>query len=188
MHNILGYYLCGSRHLRVRLISVKDAKKLAIMVHGSEEELGELVLPRPPSTAGLPYDWKQANEHRLSKWLIEAPLDPMPCDPLTIPVDSYEPENVWLGTASISFPSLSPRKSLESGLWCRGCDYLVKEWWRLDSATLSNLTPPNVDPYRYLNGLRFRARSKAGFLEHIQNCYGIEMLISESDDAGDGII
>lgn len=187
MHNILGYYLCGSRRQRVRLISVGDAKKIAIMVHGSEEKLGELVLPQPPSTLFWHEMLRETRAYQISKWLIEAPLDPIPYDPLTIPRDSDQPDNVWLGTASIHFPSISPQKTLENGLWCLGCKCLCQFSYHLDSGTLSRLIPTDIESWYYLDGLHDRARSKASFLEHIRKCYGVEMLNSASGDTTDVI-
>jgi hypothetical protein len=150
------------------------------MVHGSEQELGKLVLPQAPVMLGWLHNPKQTQAYRLSKWLVEAPLGPLPCDPLTIPRDPDQPENVWLGTASIHFPSLSNQKTLERGLWCRGCGSNHQRVWYMSSNQRSSLVPLNLEDDHVLEGKRYRARSKSGFLEHVQHCSGIESVISDS--------
>ena len=58
------------------------------------------------------------------RWRLEAPLYPSGPDLLTRQLDSNEPKDGFCGKASISFPWLAPERSVEEGLWCRGCERL----------------------------------------------------------------
>ena len=91
------------------------------------------------------------------------------------------PDSPYCGLASIHFPSLFPNNALESGLWCRGCERAF-ELYRLRLLSLremSDLVPAAVDLYGMLLGLRYRAKSRLEFLDHIKHCYCIQRLFPE---------
>lgn len=176
MYNVGHYSSCGRRR---RLYDVKSVKKLAIKTHGSETKLKELVPALPSLSFG-----DEVDEYHLFNAILNAPLEPYQSDPLTILKEKGAWDD-WCGMASIHFPSLPSQDSLESGLWCVGCEHLHSNYSKLDSTTISRLVPADVEPRDYFNGMKYRARSKADFLEHVQNCHGVEMLISESGDTSD---
>lgn len=183
MYNVPGWCNVGhhsSCWRRRRLYDAKSVKKLAIKIHGSETEVKELVPAQPSANYG-----DEVDRYHLFKAILNAPLEPLQSDPLMIPKEKRTAWDDWCGMASIYFPSLLSQNSLESGLWCVGCEHLASNFSKLDPGTVSRLAPRDVEPRDFFEGMKYRARSKADFLEHIQNCYGVEMLISESGDTSD---
>lgn len=183
MYSIPGRYFVGhtiSRQRRQRLVSVKSAKRLAIMVHGSTNKVAELVPAQPPRGVTE----KTLQEYHTFRYLLDAPLEPLHSDPLAMPSEKNVPSDDCCGMASIHFPSLTVENSLESGLWCRGCEYTFERlrFGKLSAHTVSGLSYPGVDPFFTLMGMQRRARSKSEFLDHIQCCYGVRKLLSQSSE------
>ncbi|KAL2019405.1 hypothetical protein VTK56DRAFT_9696 [Thermocarpiscus australiensis] len=107
--------------------------------------------------------------------LLGEPAPPPGQDPLLHEQSHVNlPENCYLGTASVPFPSLSSSGKVENGLWCRGCDFVVDlyAWHGRDvyDETWEYLKSLNVDILRVLLGWARRARSRVSFLEHIKGC------------------
>jgi hypothetical protein len=158
-----------SRKRSIRLTSVREAKELALKVHGSSEAI---------SRASKYANTRDFNFYK-SRWLQAAPLEPLAEDPLSLKDVGNTPSDDLCGTGSVPFPSMSP-SGAESGIWCRGCERTF-ELYRLDKLdwdTVSRLVPPGCDPFEFLEGLQYRAMSQAEFLEHAKHCHSAREVIT----------
>lgn len=176
MYSIPGMYgVWGtvSRYRVYRLVSVKQAKRLAIEVHGSVENLPEL--EKSSTYAASKKFW-------LFKRFREAPLNPVGCDPSRPPQKLNLGEDDFSGVASIRFPSLSDL-GVDHGRLCQGCRFIYNFWvhqrW-LPPSVLSALVTPGQYPQRPLRAQSKLLRSTQGFLEHVKNCHGVRQLLTES--------
>ena len=176
MYSIPGIYFVGhkiSRRRRLRLVSVKSAKQLGIMLHGSIEKIAETLATRrtPDATSKEFYTFKS---------LHSAPLDPLGRDPSTLPSQGNTPNDNFCGMASIPFPSLPSKNAPENGLWCRGCErtFELCRFKELPSKVLSESSPVGCDPFYVFLAKQNRARSRAEFLQHIRQCYGAREMVS----------
>ncbi|KAF4997519.1 hypothetical protein FDECE_12049 [Fusarium decemcellulare] len=162
-----------SRRKKYRLVSVKQAKQLAIEVHGSAENVASLM-----PTAFSPT--MPEREFWTFKQFHEAPLEPPACDLSRKPGKSNIVEDGYGGMASIRMPSLSGT-SADRGRLCKGCHFVDKLQSKgaLPTAVLRRLVPEGVDPRHPLLALITRLHSREGFLEHIKTCYGAYQLLAE---------
>jgi hypothetical protein len=173
MRSIPGVYLIGHRishQRRLKLTSVKATKELGIMIHGSTRKIAETLAVR---RSGL-----TEKEYYTFRWLQDAPLQPL-CQNLSrLPTEGNVPNDDCCGMASITFPSFMQNHILEIGLWCRGCDRIFERYrfGHLAPNVLSDLVPPGCNAFRIFQEMQRRARSNAGFLEHITHCHGAREL------------
>jgi hypothetical protein len=170
MRSIPGVYFVGhriSRRWQLQLTSVKAAKELGIMIHGSTENMAETLAAR--RSGGI-----TEKESYTFRWLQAAPLQPPHQDLSRLPTEGNVPNDDYCGMASIPFPSLLQNNTLQNGLWCRGCDRTFERYRfrKLAPNVVSDLVSPGCDAFRIFLGMHRRARSNAGFLEHITHCYG----------------
>ena len=144
-----------SRKRRLRLITASAAKELGTMIHGSVENMVRSLDAR----RNLDVSEKQ---FCMCKWLnnLSNPL-------CTLPIMGNFPIDGFCGMASIPFPFLLPNDVLNNGLSCRRCERTY-ERYRFD-ALAANVV---------LMEMNYRARSRAGFLNHIRHCRGARELIS----------
>lgn len=177
LHSIPGFYSIRqvSRRRSQRLVSVKEAKKLAIMKHGSMENLDILVVS-PIRDAND----KALQEFYLFQWLRKAPLQPLNLDLSKLPTEQNTPADDHHGMASIPFPSLV-NCIPENGLWCSGCQWMFEchRFGKLPSNVASELVPAGVNPFLVLRGRQDRALSRASFLHHVQHCYDARELVAK---------
>jgi hypothetical protein len=112
MRSIPGVYFVGhriSRQRRLQLTSVKAAKELGIMIHGSAENMAEnLAVKR---SGGI-----TVKEYHTYRWLQDAPLQPLCQDLSRLPTKGNVPNDDCCGMASIPFPSLLQNNTPENGL------------------------------------------------------------------------
>lgn len=170
MRSVPGSYFVGhtiSRQRQLKLTSVKAAKELGIMIHGSTENMAETLTAR--RSGGM-----TEKEYHTFRWLQDAPLHPPGQDLSRLPTEGNVPGDDCCGMASIPFPSLLQNNTLENGLWCRGCDETFERYRfkQLAPTVVSDLVPPGCDAFRIFLGMQRRARSHAGFLDHITHCHG----------------
>jgi hypothetical protein len=170
MRSIPGVYFVGHRISRQRqfnLTSVKAAKELGIMIHGSTENMAETLTAK--RSGGI-----AEKEYHTFRWLQDAPLQALCQDLSRLPTEGNVPNDDCCGMASIPFPSLLQNNTLENGLWCRGCDRTFERYRfrQLAPNMVSDLVPPGCNAFRIFLGMHRRARSNAGFLEHITHCHG----------------
>ncbi|KAI1738568.1 hypothetical protein F4680DRAFT_425483 [Xylaria scruposa] len=176
LYSIPGTYCVRfriSRRRMSRLVSVKQAKQLAIRIHGSIEtspELNPVLCPRRTHRREL---WK-------FKRFIEAPLEPPGCDLSKMPEKSNAIEDECCGMASIRFAYLTAAGA-DHGVVCKGCVRALDDYQRgsMPARVFSELVPPGRRPARPLLALRVRLRSRDNFVDHIQHCYGVSRLLAE---------
>ena len=177
LHSIPGVYSIHrvSRRRSQRLVNVKEAKKLAIVKHGSMENLDTLVAPPIRDTNN-----KALREFYLFQWLRKAPLQPLNLDLSKLPTEQNTPADDHHGMVSIPFPSLMSHVP-ENGFWCSGCKWMFERYrfGKLPSNVASELVPVGVNPFSVLRGRQDRALSRADFLHHVQHCYGARELVAE---------
>jgi hypothetical protein len=167
-----NYGICGDpAPEQCKLVSVKAARSLGLMVHGSAEKLAQATARRCKSTLAL----------IVGRYLQGEPAVAQDQDLLLMPCQGNIPTDSFFGMASIPFPSLSRSGRVEDGLWCKGCEVTVREHdrGRLPGDVLAAVVPPDCGPNRVLVGLERRARSRESFLEHIKHCYGARKLVAE---------
>ncbi|RBR05895.1 uncharacterized protein FIESC28_11259 [Fusarium coffeatum] len=174
MHSVPGTF--GLRfqfaHKQVEhLVSVKQAKKLALEVHGSAENLAKLRPTYRPGRVSM-------KDAAVFKHFHEASLDPPGCDLSRLPRKAEVVEDDFGGMASIRFPYLSD-SGTEKGVLCQGCVVTYSHYVQgmLPQHTLSQLVPADVGPYRPLLALLTRLWSQEGFREHVHECYGVRRLL-----------
>ncbi|TPX07153.1 uncharacterized protein E0L32_010954 [Thyridium curvatum] len=154
------------------LISVKAARGLGLIVHGSAGKLAQAMARRCKSTGLF-----VTGRYLQGGW----PAVSQDQDLLLLPSQGNIPTDDFFGMASIPFPSLSKSGRIEDGLWCLGCEVTLRRYdsLRLPRDVLAAIVPSNCGPLRVLLGLERRARSKESFLDHVKHCYGAQQLIPE---------
>ncbi|KAM5346588.1 hypothetical protein ACJ41O_009593 [Fusarium nematophilum] len=162
-----------SRKKVCRLVSVKQAKQLALQVHGSAAKLAELRLKHcVGKTTAM-----TARNLGMFKHFHEAPLEPPGCDMSRLPRKAQVVEDDFGGMASIRFPYLGDA-GVEHGHLCQGCRVTYGHYVQgaLPATTMSELVPSGVGAYRPLLALLTRLWTRNGFLEHVSQCYGARRL------------
>lgn len=158
MFSIPGRYAVGHvvpHQKRVKLVSLKQAQKLGISVHGSQEAMESVGVSRDaPKIKNVRH-----RQRRLAQWIAGS--------------NSADRQNdEFCGVASISFPSLRPKGEVENGLWCGGC--------RINSENYSSTIGMDIDArMKALLEKEHQARSRSEFLEHIRDCAGASDLLLE---------
>ena len=164
-----------SRQRQVQLVSVRSAKELAVKQR-SEEQMAQELQAR--CTAGL-----SLHEFYTLRWLQAAPLQPPGPELATRLFEANEPNDKYCGMASIVFPSLLTGNRIETGLWCRGCEKMFREWspHKLYPADVSRLVrrTSDITEIHVLYTRQHLARSRIAFLDHITHCSGARELVPE---------
>jgi hypothetical protein len=180
LHTVPGVYFVRrihKRQRRVRLLSVKIAKRVAISIHGTETAVEQLRCEKPCSK----------KDEILSHWMRKACLEPLIANPSKQPSRANTPDDMFCGMGSIRFPVLRretrPGNVIEEGYWCGGCQLIFERHkfnpWLLRS--VEHLIPKGVNPSRVLEGMAREARSRAQFLEHIKTCAGVEQFVTKME-------
>lgn len=161
-----------SRQRITRLTSAKAAKELALKVHGSTEAMARNLAAKHLCTTDIQF--------YTAKWLQDAPLQPLSKDPLTLEFASNTPDDKFCGMGSVPFPSMSGNR-VENGLWCRGCErnFELFRGRKLDRGVVSRLVPLGCDPFQFMMGMQYYARSKVDFLEHAKHCHSAREVITK---------
>ncbi|KAM0355810.1 hypothetical protein ACHAPU_000197 [Fusarium lateritium] len=176
MHTVPGTF--GLRfqfaHKQVeRLVSVKQAKQLALEIHGSAKKLAQLRPTYQPGRTSM-------KDAAVFRHFHEASLAPPGCDLSRLPRKAEVVEDDFGGMASIRFPYISANNT-EKGVLCQGCLVTYSHYMQgmLPQSTLLELVPTDVGPYRPLLALLTRLWSMESFLEHAQRCYGVRRLVGQ---------
>lgn len=179
MYSIPGIYTLWFRISRkrvYRLVSVKQAKQLAIEVHGSAENVAKL-MPKDP------VEPMTERQFSIFKQFHEASLEPGACDLSRLAGDDGVIRDDYCSMASIRFPYLTDAGAYD-GRMCRGCfvtcEHYQRDW--VPARVLSKLVPPGVEPDRVLTRAIYRLHSADGFLEHIKNCHGVPLVLAVRED------
>lgn len=154
----------------VKLCSMSAAKKLAMSIYGSTENLTQVVMCKNPKRSRDRY--------------LQTVLSDRPCvDLLTVPDQGGIGTDRYFGMATIPFPSLTAPDVVEHGLWCKGCEWTYERYrfQQLSAQVVANMVPTDFDPDRILLGMARRARSRIGLLAHVRRCYGAQQLLANDE-------
>lgn len=175
------YHMQGRqfRQTRLRLLSVKAVKELAITIHGSEENLKARLPGNPKIAASMRQSWK-------FRFFHEAPLE-RPCQDLLARLQPsfWAPADNFIGMASMPCPSILPNRISDDGMWCRGCDRACRPYIYFDKSL--------AEQYGYLVlnaservsvSLWRRSWSTAEFLDHVLHCEGAKYLAPSKGSPG----
>ncbi|KAK2616686.1 hypothetical protein QQS21_000298 [Conoideocrella luteorostrata] len=175
MHSIPGSYSVGtppaSRSRVYRLVSVKQAKQMAIELHGSPEQVASLSLIGASNG-------KDLSERLKFQRFREISLEPPGLDLSRLPSKENFGSDGFAGVASMRLPHLSD-SGLDAGRLCYGCRVVYDDCVRgeLPASVLSELVPSGISAYRPLKAMSTRLYSRGGFLEHVEHCYGAQRLL-----------
>lgn len=148
-----------------RLVSVKQAKQLAIDVHGSVEALE----PFQPTFTVQDHSEMGHRSFKSRKTIFEAPLMPPGRHMTTLPRPDCRPAlDYWAGVAAIRFVYLSPTGP-DDGRTCRGCRITLQHYREgsLPSQISAEVCPFNIKVLRNLKAAEFRLLSRGRFAEQI---------------------
>ncbi|KAJ4325813.1 hypothetical protein N0V84_003362 [Fusarium piperis] len=167
-----------SRKRVLRLVCVKQAKQLALQIHGSPESVAKIIPKAPPR--GIETNEAETKEYWTLRGFHEAPLDPPGRDLSQLPRPEKEVDDEFGGMAAIRMPYLG-KKGLDPGRLCRGCQILLHfhEEGRLPLPVLRSLVPEGIDAEAPLLAQMTRLRSSHDFAKHIKRCYGVYGLLRE---------
>lgn len=164
----IGFDGCSEFHngRTLRLVNTRQAKQLAIDVHGTEEALSDL-LPGPLSPLAT---WPQVKDHAMATALHATPLG-LPWRP-----GGPRRQGGWLddcpGAAVVRFPHLGAGETIDVGRTCRGCRF------EFDNGRPDQWQERQWRAYhREKLATKVRLWSEAGFLEHIVQCGGVRRLL-----------
>lgn len=150
------------------LVSVSMAAELGVSVHGSSDALAKTA---PASDEGEEFAAK-------ARFLQGASGG---YDPLVLKGLDAVPKDEYYTVASMPFPSLQETDAIEEGVLCRGCERTCKQYesGRLSDKDVSGIIPEGSAPLPILSSMLRRTRTRAQFLEHIKDCYGVQNLFPE---------
>ncbi|KAI0414451.1 hypothetical protein F5X98DRAFT_389973 [Xylaria grammica] len=176
----LYYYPWCLNRIPEPLVSIKAARDLGLMVHGSTEKLNQAMARRCRSPSRL----------IVGQFFQRVPTVSQSRDPLFLLNETNVPENDLLAVGSIPFPSLSRSGRVENGLCCRGCHHnnILYTMKRVLLDKLGPLLPPDCPPPmvpRVLESMRTRARRRESFLDHVKHCYSAQEVISQLEEGID---
>jgi hypothetical protein len=106
----------NSRKRCLRLLSVKAEKQLSLELHGGSLENIKNALIFSCGNFSADY------ELSLCSWLLDAPLEPLEQNPSQVTAGPRAMSEHHCGMASVLFPSVSPNRQVDPGLWFRGCE------------------------------------------------------------------
>lgn len=173
MFSIPGTYDVTRTPARIlhKLVSVSAAKKYAMSIYGSVANLEKAIARR---TYGGPTAYT-------TRYLEAAFLDSTDSDPVMMPDQGAIAVDPYFGMASIPFPSLPTPGVVNTGLWCKGCEWTCERQKnrQLPAHVIANTVPAGYDPNLVLLGLARRAYSRIGLLGHIRSCHGAQQLLAD---------
>ncbi|RSL68918.1 hypothetical protein CEP54_002504 [Fusarium duplospermum] len=161
-----------------RLVCVKQAKQLALQVHGSPESVAKIIPKAPPR--GIETNEAETKEYWTLRGFHEAPLEPPGCDLSLLPPKEEAPDDEFGGMAAIRMLYLSNR-GLDHGRLCRGCQLLLHlhDNGQLPLPVLRSLVPEGMDVHAPLFAQMTRLRSGDVFMKHLTRCYGARDLLKQ---------
>lgn len=181
MLSIPGDYSTGwpvRRNRTYRLVCVKQAKQLAIDIHGSIEAVQAFRPPQPRPPRG----WKTRRDKMMAGF-HDAPLESPGCEIFAKPVF----EDDYGGMAAIRFPFLDKlNNQVDFGNLCLGCQKTNKEHINgvLPARVLASLGLQDRNPNQHLHAMTQRLWSKRRFPHHVEECYGAQRLLRQWENTG----
>jgi hypothetical protein len=173
MKSIPGKYAVTwstSQRRPLRLVNVRQAKRLALRVHGSSEALSK----HAPRVRQGESRRKPLNLKALHDALLENPGSDMS----KMYRQRNLPEDDLGGIATIRFPFVSPEGTADVGRLCRGCEVTATEfkYGRLPERVRRELSGPLCGGHEPLRAAVSRLRTREDFVEHVEHCYGVQQL------------
>ena len=172
-------------HLPESLVSVREAKKLAISIHDSIEFLHERIEAFKPrriigSLASDAKARKRVRKYEAWKLILDAPLDPSrPDEWVFFPFHGHYFANPYSRFATMDFPVLLADKTVEDGIWCRGCYHVSRDQPPAPPAVPGMGFEDYQPRYISLKASEQRAWTEEEFLDHVKWCPGSRHLIPE---------
>ena len=180
VRSVPGRYSVGyeiSRQRPIGLVCVGAAKQLATADGGFDDEGMAAYVETLHDSCGL-----SDKDYDYFLHLQKARLTPPQQKLWLLPSGSENTNDRYCGMGSLPFPSLSPDKRVEHGLWCKGCELVSKESRRSYPIPehLAHLLLPGCLAEDVVNRFPKIARSKAEFLAHIEECTGAKKLLQQA--------
>ncbi|CAK7230061.1 hypothetical protein SCUCBS95973_007446 [Sporothrix curviconia] len=180
LHTIPGSYSVRwhKHHPKVhKLVSVRQAKAHAAVVHGSAQAVAALLPATKPASWSL-------RKYYLLQSFHEAPLGPAGRDLTLLPEQDNTAPDGFGGVASIRMPYVGKAGKADRGRCCNGCRILEKldADGGLPENVKTRLVPPGVPASKPLKALGTRLYTEGKFVQHIRECYGVTRLLSLWDD------
>lgn len=160
MMSMPGRYCVRNQHhkgRRLRLACVAHVKLEALKLHGATN-----VLLKRLDDGLIPQKYIV-----LARWLLKAPLQRLQFDPLEIPEGYLPIEDAHCGMASVRFPHMTCKTTIEHGLWCYACQFMFN---RSILGTYDYLSEENWRRNMHI------VRPRTEFFEHIKACEGAKIL------------
>lgn len=179
---------------RLALVSARQAKVLALALHGSPERLDAYMasVAPCPDEGGNARTPRAVRVFNLLRRLPVGSDDGRALGPL--PLDELDD---FAGLAAIRLPALRLRRDgrrvAERGHLCRGCQVSFTSQWRspmvqaeqrmarflVDADGRSGAAA--IDVPAALLALKTRLRTRTEFLDHVRRCYGARLMLSDAD-------
>lgn len=157
-----------------RLVNVKEAKELAIKVHGSIEALDQFKPVVRRVSGKITYI--------VLLMYHQATLDMPGRDMSTLNRQRIEMNDRFGGATVIRFPYVS-LTGPDNGRLCRGCgvnfEYFRREM--MPERLVRDLGVPRSYVHELLGAHIHRLRTEPDFLEHIKHCYGVGKILAKPD-------
>lgn len=155
------------------LISVRQAKRLALEIHGSEEVIAQRLstkYPLLPEATQLYY-----------AYLLRTSLVLFQHDTRMSISNTYSTNDPSNGMVSLEFPYFSlDEDNAESWFWCAGCDWMHRRYHLIPDDVLSIIVPERQLPASWLRSMALREWSKTEFLKHARSYYGVERIVTNT--------
>lgn len=178
------YSIPGERHrrrdcpFRLKVASVRRAKEYSIQLHGPEKAREIWLKARADPSL-------KENDRAYVCQLQDVQLGPpYGKHQLLKHYDRLMTGYRYHRMATIAFPWMRPDGTLETGGWCRPCDWVSQSGVR--DALPQSVTAAVIgdeDPREYWRNGSARAWTKEEFLEHMKSCIGLATIISTFDAA-----
>lgn len=166
-----GIRFKASHRKSLHPVNVRQAKMLAIDVHGSSEALKRIAPPAP----------RLGDRRRI--WTLSAlhgaSIDPPGSDMSKIYRQRDQPEDELGGVATLRFPFLTPSGFADTGRLCQGCEltYKLFKYNELPEQVCRELSGPSRGSHEPFRAAMSRLRTKEDFQTHTQHCYGSQRLL-----------
>ncbi|KAM5475137.1 hypothetical protein MauCBS54593_001609 [Microsporum audouinii] len=168
-----------SKSWRPKLVSVLAVVQLA-RANGTMPIVDKsIITPEMREWDRMP-SWMTCDYYAAIK-ALEPPLEPLTGHPSwLLPEDGLEREpDEFSGMASIQFPCLLPDNTLEHGLWCKGCEWMLVQFKAGELPTQGEEDRAEGTSF---SNRSMRAMSKSEFLTHTRKCYGAGQILSALDN------
>lgn len=156
------------------LVSVRDALRLALSVHGQVALANYL----ETQSAALP-----AKTYRYWAHLHRTQLEFSRHDPCRMMPLTSSPGDAWNGMGAIRFTHQDLRRGLaEDGVWCRGCRWTWEHSYIVSEEIVQAMRLPTGNRWSTWFDLALRELMEREFVDHARNCYGVQQMIKRQSE------